>query len=134
MSVHFVYLIFSKTFIHASKNSLPVPESPNNDLIWPLAIVIAAAVVNPDITDADMNCTKKPKLSMPSNRVITPERNASNTANSGDRPEVCGCVIIAIIAVGPIVAALQLPKNMYTKHPMKPEYKPYCGSNPATTA
>jgi hypothetical protein len=39
-----------------------------------------------------------------------------------------------MIAVGPIVMSLQLPKNVYIKHPIKPEYNPYSGERPATTA
>lgn len=34
----------------------------------------------------------------------------------------------------PMVTSLQLPRRKYTKHPMKPEYRPYCGGKPATTA
>lgn len=34
----------------------------------------------------------------------------------------------------PMVISLQLPKKKYTKLPMKPEYRPYCGGRPATTA
>lgn len=38
------------TFLHAGINSLVVPFNPNNDLIWLLPIVSAAAVVNPTVT------------------------------------------------------------------------------------
>lgn len=33
----------------------------------------------------------------------------------------------------PIVTSLQEPNIMYVKHPINAEYKPYCGSRPATT-
>ncbi|MPC31035.1 hypothetical protein E2C01_024310 [Portunus trituberculatus] len=34
-----------------------------------------------------------------------------------------------MMAVGPMVMSLQLPRNMYTKQPMKAEYSPYCRGN-----
>lgn len=33
---------------------------PTSDLSWPLAIVMAAADVNPAVTGIEMNCTRKP--------------------------------------------------------------------------
>lgn len=33
------------------------------------------------------------------------------------------------MAVGPSVTSLLVPNSMYIKHPMKAEYRPYCGCN-----
>jgi hypothetical protein len=39
-----------------------------------------------------------------------------------------------MIAVGPKVISLLVPKIQYTKQPIKAEYRPYCGGKPATRA
>lgn len=56
----FKFCIFSKIFFHDPINSLPLPGNPNSDLIWLLAMVRAAAVVNPTITGIDTKSTRKP--------------------------------------------------------------------------
>lgn len=38
-------------------------------------------------------------------------------------------VIKDMIAVGPRVISLDVPKKTYTKQPMNAEYNPYCGYN-----
>lgn len=52
---------------------------------------------------------------------MQPHKNVKRTAKSAPRPLTYFCVINAIMAVGPIVRSLQLPKNKYMKHPIKPE-------------
>jgi putative component of membrane protein insertase Oxa1/YidC/SpoIIIJ protein YidD len=42
--------------------------------------------------------------------------------------------MIAIMAVGPIVISLQLPRKIYTKQLINDVYRPYCGFRPAISA
>ena len=56
--------------------------------------------------------------------MIIPLRNVSNTAKSGPNA-ACSAVIKDIMAVGPTVMSLELPKMQYMKQPMKAEYNPY---------
>lgn len=109
VSPHRNSLKFLKKFAQAERNIDPDPGNPSKFLIWPLAIVIAAAVVKPDITGVEINCTKNPRFKSPSTRVNIPYKNVRRTAKSGFSPATNGWVIIAIIAVGPMVTALQLP-------------------------
>ena len=54
---------------------------------------------------------------------MTPVVNARRTAKSVPR-SAFSPVIKAMIAVGPTVTSLVLPKMQYIKQPMKAEYKP----------
>ena len=56
--------------------------------------------------------------------TINPDRKVNNTTNAGSLLAYSD-VKRAIIAVGPTVISLQLPKIMYMKHPINAEYKPY---------
>lgn len=51
-----------------------------------------------------------PNLRIPKINITTPDRNASKTAKSGPWDSTYFWVISAMIAVGPIVMSLQLPK------------------------
>ena len=99
-------------------------SNPKILLTCPDAIVIAAADVNPAITGTDIKSITTPSLSIPRTRIIMPLKNARSTAKSGP---FCtyDAVIRAIIAVGPTVISLELPKIRYMKHPINAEYSPY---------
>jgi hypothetical protein len=56
-----------------------------------------------------------------------PMRKHNSTAKSGlSFWTTKGFVKIPMMAVGPIVISLQLPKRMYTKQLINDEYNPYC--------
>jgi len=53
--------------------------------------------------------------------VTTPVVKHRSTAYSGGFPLVYEKVMIAMIAVGPILTSFVPPKNMYTNAPINPE-------------
>lgn len=57
-----ISLIFTKKDFQASRNSLAGPGIPSKDLVCELAILIAAAVVKPDITGNEKKSTKNPRI------------------------------------------------------------------------
>ena len=91
---------------------------------------MAAADVNPAITGTEKNSMRNPNLSTPKRKTTMPVVKANKIANSGG---VCSApcafaysaVIRDMMAVGPTVMSLELPKMQYTKPPMKAEYRPY---------
>lgn len=67
-----------------------------------------------------------PKLQMPEARMMMPLRKQRSTAKSGPPSPEYSWVMMAMMAVGPMVMSLQLPRSVYTKQPMNAEYRPYC--------
>lgn len=102
VSYSLISSIWEKSTLHESiKSPDDLTVKPKNDLICPLAIVIAAAVVKPTVTGYDINCIKNPKFNKLSNKMTIPLKNDANTAKSGEAVTYF-CTIIAIMAVGPI--------------------------------
>jgi hypothetical protein len=59
--------------------------------------------------------------------MIHPTRKHNRTAKSGlSLWTTKGFVKIPIMAVGPIVKSLQLPRKIYMKQLINDEYNPYC--------
>lgn len=98
--------------------------SPKMLFTCPEAIVMAAAEVNPDMTGKDMKSMTMPSLKRPRPKVMKPDKNVSKMTKTGPLLAYCD-VIRAIMAVGPMVMSFDVPRNMYTKHPIKAEYSPY---------
>ena len=71
-----------------------------------------------------------PKWNIPINVWTTPQANDKKTAYVGSPiplGEVANAAVIKdIMAVGPSVISLEVPKIVYIKQPMKAEYNPYC--------
>ena len=93
---------------------------------------MAAADVNPAITGTEKNSMRNPNFRIPKRKMTMPVVKANNVASSGGvvAPDPCpvaaySAVIKDIMAVGPTVMSLELPKMQYTKPPMKAEYRPY---------
>ena len=84
------------------------------------AIVIDAADVKPPITGTDMKSITNPSLRIPNKEIMTPQMKARRIAYSTPKTAY-SAVKMDIIAVGPTVTSLLLPKIMYTKHPMNAE-------------
>ena len=66
-----------------------------------------------------------PSWKMPATRMMIPVKKASSVAMSLLPSMPYSCVIIAMMAVGPIVTARDEPKMQYTKQPTNELYKPY---------
>jgi len=69
-----------------------------------------------------------PSLSNPIRNMIHPTRKHNRTAKSGLSSfwATKGFVKIPMMAVGPIVISLQVPRKIYTKQLINDEYSPYC--------
>lgn len=69
----------STKLIQDSINSFDEPaRMPSSDFSWPLAIVMAAAEVKPAVTGIEMNCTRKPAITVPFAINIGPPRCIMN--------------------------------------------------------
>ncbi|CAN7950098.1 unnamed protein product [Ixodes pacificus] len=91
-------------------------------------MVMAAAEVKPLITGPDMNSTMKPttrKQGKTKSIWMMPERKVRMTAYVGPPCFTYSAVMMDMMAVGPIVRSLQLPKMAYMKPPMNAVYRPY---------
>ena len=66
-----------------------------------------------------------PSWKIPATRMMIPVKKASSVAMSLLPSMPYSCVIIAMMAVGPIVTARDEPKMQYTKQPTNELYKPY---------
>lgn len=53
---------------------------PNKLFIWPLPMVMAAAVVNAVVTGTEINLTNTPRFKKPNIKMTHPERKHNNTA------------------------------------------------------
>lgn len=107
-----------------------VTVRPKSFSTWPDAIEMAAADVNPAITGTEKNSMRNPNFSTPKRKTTMPVVKANKMANSGGVwsapcPFAYSAVIRDMMAVGPTVMSLELPKMQYTKPPMKAEYRPY---------
>lgn len=60
-SHNLISLILTKKDFQASRNSLAGPGIPSRDFVCELAMLIAAAVVKPDITGNEKKSTKNPE-------------------------------------------------------------------------
>lgn len=70
-----------------------------------------------------------PKLRRPSKSCTQPvmrQRTMAYVASSSIGEVAKVAVMRDMMAVGPSVMSLAVPRKQYTKHPMKAEYKPYC--------
>ena len=70
-----------------------------------------------------------PSLSNATKTITQPTRKHSRTAKSAlSFSTTKGFVMIAIMAVGPMVISLQLPRKIYTKQLINDAYSPYCNN------
>lgn len=70
-----------------------------------------------------------PKLRRPNKSCTQPvmrQRTMAYVASSSIGEVAKVAVMRDMMAVGPSVMSLAVPRKQYTKHPMKAEYKPYC--------
>lgn len=70
------------TLVTASIKESLLPLKPSNVPNWDVPIIIAAALVNPEITGMLTNCTRNPKRNNPINVITQPVRKHRSTWES----------------------------------------------------
>lgn len=108
-----------------SRNVVPLAEIPKTSLICDVTIISDTAEVNPEDTGPDTKSTRKPNPKIPISSSMIPARKDNRTALC-TFPRAVWYVSRADMADGPIGTSLQLPRKMYTIHPTKEPYRPYC--------
>ena len=88
-------------------------------------MIIVADVVKPLTIGIEIKFTTKPKRRSPMDSKITPVNNVKATTNCGSSGLPYADTISDIIAVGPSVMSLLVPRKQYTKQPRNAEYSPY---------